>query len=55
MKVMDGLNRFRFENDAELMAAWKSASNVLGGPRISGGRARPDGASPTGGEVQPAA
>ena len=28
-KVMDGLNRFRFASDGELLAAWESASNVV--------------------------
>ncbi len=35
VKVMDGLNRYRFMNDAELRAAWGSASNVLATPRPS--------------------
>jgi hypothetical protein len=30
IKVLDGLVRFRFGDDAELMAAWRSARNVLG-------------------------
>ena len=30
IKVLDGLVRFRFGNDAELMGAWRSARNVLG-------------------------
>lgn len=29
VSVMDGLNRFRFANDAERLAAWESASNVI--------------------------
>jgi hypothetical protein len=28
--VIDGLNRVRFAGDPDLMAAWKSASNVVG-------------------------
>ncbi len=28
VNVMDGLNRFRFADDAEKLAAWVSASNV---------------------------
>jgi hypothetical protein len=27
---MDGLNRFRFANDPESLAAWESASNTFG-------------------------
>jgi hypothetical protein len=30
IKVLDGLVRFRFGDDAELMGAWRSARNVLG-------------------------
>ncbi|HKP49464.1 MAG TPA: hypothetical protein VJU17_05565 [Gemmatimonadales bacterium] len=33
VKVLDGLNRFRFARDPELLAAWKSASNVTDSPR----------------------
>jgi len=33
VKVIDGLNRFRFAQDPELLAAWKSASNVTDSPR----------------------
>ncbi len=28
--VMDGLNQFRFANDAEKLAAWESAINLFG-------------------------
>jgi len=30
VRVLDGLVRFRFGENAELMAAWASARNVLG-------------------------
>lgn len=33
VNVMDGLNRFRFAKEGELLAAWESASNVLAAPR----------------------
>jgi hypothetical protein len=33
VRVMDGLNRYRFMSDAELLAAWESASNVQATPR----------------------
>lgn len=49
VRVMDGLNRYRFMNDAELLAAWDSASNVLATPRSS---ADP---KPAQGEIRPAA
>jgi hypothetical protein len=35
VRVMDRLNRYRFINDAELLAAWESASNVAGPPKSS--------------------
>jgi hypothetical protein len=55
---MDGLNRYRFMNDAELLAAWESASNVLAAARNGGPKAEPtapEGPPATGGEVRPAA
>ena len=55
VRVLDGLNRVRFEHDAELMAAWESASNVFGGPRVTGGRTDPGENPAPGGEQQPAA
>jgi hypothetical protein len=49
-KVMDGLNRFRFADDPEAQAAWKSASNVTDSPRSA------EKTTPTSdGEVKPAA
>jgi hypothetical protein len=48
VRVMDGLNRYRFLNDAALLAAWESASNVVAAPRS-------DVTPPVGGEVKPAA
>ncbi|HLB87486.1 MAG TPA: hypothetical protein VJK29_07525, partial [Terriglobales bacterium] len=30
VRVLDGLVRYRFGDDAELMGAWASARNVLG-------------------------
>lgn len=55
VRVMDGLNRYRFGQDAEALAAWESASNVAGSPRAGmNGRPGP-GDPPAGGEVRPAA
>jgi len=52
--VMDGLNRYRFMTDGELLAAWESASNVLAAPRAPA--AKPGSQEPpAGGEVRPAA
>jgi hypothetical protein len=31
--MLDGLNRYRFAGNAELLAAWESAKNVVTGPR----------------------
>ena len=50
VKVMDGLNRFRFANDAEKLAAWESASNVITPSRSEG-----DGPAPVAEQVRPAA
>lgn len=33
VKVLDGLTRYRFGNDPEVMAEWKAARQVLGQPR----------------------
>jgi hypothetical protein len=60
VKVMDGLNHYRFMNDAELLAAWESVSNVPPAPRGgSGGKPAPGDApgdtSPPDGEIRPAA
>jgi hypothetical protein len=56
--VMDGLNRYRFEKQPELLAAWESASNVVATPRPDVKPApapTPEGTPPAGGEVRPAA
>jgi hypothetical protein len=34
VRVMDGRNRQRFRDDAQLLGSWRSASTVLGSPRI---------------------
>lgn len=54
VQVMDGLNRYRFMNDPELLAAWDSASNVLAAPKTTPNPS-PDTTPPTGGEIRPAA
>jgi hypothetical protein len=53
VRVMDGRNRQRFAEDAQLMGSWISASRVLG----NASRAAADGeaGTPGGGEVRPAA
>lgn len=50
VELLDGLNRYRFGRDAEMLAAWESARRVVSGPR-AGTPEEP----PAGGEVQPAA
>jgi hypothetical protein len=55
VNVMDGLNRYRFASDAELLAAWESASSVLATPRSATPKPAPEATPPTGGEVRPAA
>jgi hypothetical protein len=59
VRVMDGHNRVRFAGDPDLLAAWKSASNVVG-PARTGGRAdgrteTPSQTPPSEGAVKPAA
>ena len=47
--VLDGLNRARYRDDAELLAAWESARNVVGPFRSS----KPSGSPPDTGVVPP--
>ena len=59
IRMIDGLNRVRFAGDPDLLAAWRSASNVIG-PARSGGRAdgraeTPSGTPPPEAAVKPAA
>ena len=35
-RLMDGLNRYRLAEDADSLAEWESASNVVGGGRADG-------------------
>jgi hypothetical protein len=52
VRVMDGRNRQRFAEDGQRLGSWISASTVLGTPRPD---AEPEGGTPAGGEVRPAA
>lgn len=54
VQVMDGLNRYRFMKDPELLAAWDSASSVLAAPKTTP-KPGPDTTPATGGEIRPAA
>jgi hypothetical protein len=52
VQMLDGLNRYRFGDDAELLAAWESARRVVSGPRPKESDTKPaDGT----GDVQSAA
>jgi hypothetical protein len=52
LRVMDGRNRQRFAEQEQLLGSWISASTVLGRSRPG---AEPEGGTPAGGEVRPAA
>ena len=54
VRVMDGRNRQRFQNDGQALGEWISASTVLGTPRGSSEAETPDGSTPAG-DVRPAA
>ena len=55
VRVMDGLNRYRFMNDAERLAAWESASNIAGPPKSDvPAKPAPGETPPAGGEVRAA-
>lgn len=51
---MDGLNRVRFAGDPDLLAAWRSASNVIGPSRPAVRPEEPE-APVSEGAVKPAA
>ena len=55
VRVMDGLNRYRFLHDAERLAAWESASNIAGPPKPDvPPKPAPGETTPVGGEAQAA-
>lgn len=57
VKVLDGITRYRFGNDPEVMGEWKAAKQNLGQPRNGQAPAAPQPPQPTppAGEVQQAA
>jgi hypothetical protein len=55
VQLMDGLNRYRFENDSESLAAWESASNVFATPQPAVDKPGSEAPPPSGGEIRPAA
>ena len=55
VKVMDALNRFRFQDALEVLAEWDSASNVFGPVHPAAEKPEDPEQPSTGGEVRPAA
>ena len=55
VEIMDGINRYRFEGQPELMAAWESAKHVVTGPTTAEEQVEEGPAGPAPGEVKPAA
>ena len=54
--MLDGINRYRFERDPQLLVAWKTAKHVVSGPQVeSAPPPAPTPAPPPTGEVKPAA
>jgi hypothetical protein len=53
--IMDGINRYRFEGQPELLAAWESARHVVTGPATAQEQAEEGPALAAPGEVKPAA
>jgi hypothetical protein len=55
VKVMNGLVRLKFANQANVLAAWESASSVFATPKPEDNPEPGTTTPPTGGEVRPAA
>ena len=55
VKVMNGLNRFRFASNAESLASWESASNTFGPVHPAADKPASPDSPPAGGDVRPAA
>ena len=55
MRVMHGLNRFRFADAGEILAEWESASNVFGPVHTGEKSPLPEETQPSGGESRTAA
>ena len=55
VKMMKGMVRIRFGNQPEILAAWDSASNVIGPFRSTDSGTPPSPTPPAGSEIEPAA
>ncbi len=55
VRLLDGLVRYRFGDNPELMAAWQSARNVVGPPKPGTPPPTGDGTGPQPGGIAPAA
>ena len=56
--MLDGINRYRFDRDPQLLVAWKSAKHVVSGPQADAPvvpEPTPAPVQPAAGEVKPAA
>ena len=53
--MLDGINRYRFERDPQLLVAWKTAKHVVSGPQVETAALAPTPSPTTTGEVKPAA
>jgi hypothetical protein len=56
--MLDGINRYRFERDPQLLVAWKTAKHVVSGPQVETTvppSPTPEPTQPPTGEVKPAA
>ena len=54
VRLMDGLNRYRFASDSESLASWESARSTFGPSRSAATKPSPE-TPPQGGEITPAA
>ena len=57
--ILDGINRYRFAREPQLLAAWDRAKHVVGGSQVEGSASTPElppaSTGPGAGEVKPAA
>jgi len=53
VEMMDGLNRYRFQKEPQLLVAWEAARHIVSGPQAA--KEVPVMTPGEGGEVKPAA